>query len=281
MPRRLATTSGEELDPHAGAPQRRLARAHLAHHPPRRRQAHHVHLVGVGLELDVVAEPACLLMGIGRAAHAGQQPDVVDDRALRGVEAQPPPEPERDPRGAKHVLHRLAKADVDGKGQRGDELRTADFVATSVPSHGPSLCPVRRGGGGCVTVSSYGASVFAVDANAEERHAKALFSVVSWNSSGGEAPLLPTSAGITTRDCFRRDGMGASGARWPLADRACRGSLACRQVRRAIDPSACRGPARISRRRGWMCYLRARASTQKPEVGEVAAAARALLLQQR
>jgi hypothetical protein len=47
-------------------------------------------------------------MGIGVAADAGEEPDVVHDGPLGVVEPEPLAEPERNQARALHVLHRLA-----------------------------------------------------------------------------------------------------------------------------------------------------------------------------
>ena len=74
-------------------------------------------------------------MGVGVAAHVDEQTGVVDDRARLLVGAHALGQPQGDQALAKHVLHRLAEAEIDAERERGDELGQADIRDIRIRSH--------------------------------------------------------------------------------------------------------------------------------------------------
>ena len=119
----VAVTGDHELQPDAEPSQERVSRAELS--DPGGGAANAVHRLGVlgGLQLDVVAEPLGLLVGIGMTSDVDEQRGVVDDRSIDVLEADPLREPERDQALPKDVLQRLSEPEVDAERERRDEFR--------------------------------------------------------------------------------------------------------------------------------------------------------------
>jgi hypothetical protein len=108
-----------QLHPLAG----RAARAQVPQHEQRPgRGRAEVHQAEVGLQRQVVAEPAGLLVGVHVAAHPGQQRRVEDHLAVGRVQAHRLGQPQRDQALPQHVLHRLAHAQVGAQRQHGKQL---------------------------------------------------------------------------------------------------------------------------------------------------------------
>ena len=108
---------------------------------PRGRPAETVELVVVlaGLQRDVIAEPFRLLMRVGVTPNADEQRGVIHVRSPLLVNPDPLGEPQRDQALAQHVLHRLAKPEIDAERQRGDELRQPEVRTIGLISHGSRL----------------------------------------------------------------------------------------------------------------------------------------------
>ena len=68
-----------------------------------------VGVVSIALHSHVVAEPLGLLVGVGVTPHPCEQAGVIDDGALRLVEAHLLAQTQRDEAGADHVLHGLTQ----------------------------------------------------------------------------------------------------------------------------------------------------------------------------
>ena len=85
-------------------------------------QSRPVHQVGGAAHGDVVAEPARVLLRVGRAADPHEQRRLIGGAALRLVLPQPCGEPVGEDGRAHHVLRGLAETQVDRDGDRREHL---------------------------------------------------------------------------------------------------------------------------------------------------------------
>lgn len=102
--------------------------SNMTHNQPQKRQAGHVHRVGVGPEGDVVAEERREFVGVGVTTDPPDQIGVVHSRSLLQVEAHPLGDPCRDQGRPKHVFHRLTQTEVDRQRYRGQQFGSAQTL---------------------------------------------------------------------------------------------------------------------------------------------------------
>jgi hypothetical protein len=115
----------------------RLAGTHVPHDELRLVVGREVGGVDVGAHLDVVAEPARLLVGVGVAADEADQRDEGDDLRVRRLQAGVLGQIERDHPLAEHVLHGLAETEIDPEGQHRHQF--AEAGPRSAHEHGRTL----------------------------------------------------------------------------------------------------------------------------------------------
>jgi len=78
--------------------------------------------VRVGFDGEIVAKPFGLLVGVGVAPDPGQQPGVVDVRALGLAQPDPVGDAQRDHARPAHVLHRLPESQIGTQGEQRNQL---------------------------------------------------------------------------------------------------------------------------------------------------------------
>ena len=129
----------------------RPGRTGVREHEDRATHPAQVDVVAVGAKRDVVAEPRRHLRCIGHATHPGQHRGVIQARPFLRAQPDALPQPRSKPPGPQDVLHRLPKAEVHGKGERGQQLGQRNTRVPSVAIHRVSIgasaqssCDVRR-----------------------------------------------------------------------------------------------------------------------------------------
>ena len=100
--------------------------AGAAEHEPHAVAGSEVDVVGAGPEVDVVAEHQGRFVAVDRAAHVGEQADVVQHGELGGVEPETVAEPHAEPRRADHVLRGLTETEVGRHRDRDEHLVEPD-----------------------------------------------------------------------------------------------------------------------------------------------------------
>jgi hypothetical protein len=111
----------DELDP----PQRRRAAPDVADDEPSHLRPDQLRHVAVGPQLDVVSEPARLLVRVGVAAEPGEQRHVVDDGTVGVGQVDVLGDAQPEHARSQHVLHRLAEPEVSRERHRCDQLGQA------------------------------------------------------------------------------------------------------------------------------------------------------------
>jgi hypothetical protein len=86
------------------------------------RQSGQVDGIGAAAKGDVVAEPLRQAPGVAGTSDPGQQRGVIEGGAIRAVELQPLPDPQRDQRRAEDMLHWLAESQIGCERQRCDQF---------------------------------------------------------------------------------------------------------------------------------------------------------------
>ncbi|MDQ0635098.1 hypothetical protein QFZ40_003007 [Arthrobacter pascens] len=114
-----------ETRPVGNTGERREAGAGVAEHAGIHGQAVLVAVVVVGAEGDIVREQRGEFKGIRVAADPGQLVGVVDPALAGDVNARCPGDPQRQQGRTQHMLHRLAKTQVNGERQRGQDFAAA------------------------------------------------------------------------------------------------------------------------------------------------------------
>ena len=135
----FAVSREHELEPEPKAMQGWTAGAEHAHPHRSRAQSTHLAVVLGRLQRDVVAEPFRLLMRIRVARDVDEERGVVHGPAHLLVETEPFGDTQRDQALAEHVLHRLAKAEIDAERKRRDQLCQADLGTIRIAGHRRSL----------------------------------------------------------------------------------------------------------------------------------------------